>query len=155
VNNKIAWQDVCYNGKRNPSKKHFEFELNFSNSTKYEKFLKKVPNIIKIMPYFPFKFFFNIWFRSTKNTLQNGHFIFSRRWPHIFYMLFEKSYDMVLWFLLKNNWKYFENIENATFYFIQICPHFVSSLLLILWIIIFATKLRFGRNPSKPSLIQK
>ena len=37
-------------------------------------------------------FFFNICFKSTKNTFQNGQFNFSRRWPHIFYMLFEITY---------------------------------------------------------------
>jgi hypothetical protein len=47
-----------------------------------------------------------------------------------------------------------ESIENLTFYFIQICPRFVSPLLFILWIIFFATKLRFGRNPSKPFFIK-
>jgi hypothetical protein len=47
-----------------------------------------------------------------------------------------------------------ENIAYDTSYFIQICPLFVSLLLFILWIIIFATKLRFGRNPSKPSFTQ-
>jgi hypothetical protein len=47
-----------------------------------------------------------------------------------------------------------ENIENAAFYFIQICPCFVSSILFILWIIIFATKLRFVRNRLSPSLIK-
>jgi hypothetical protein len=85
-------------------------------------------------------------------------------------MLLKKSYDMVLWFLVKNNWKHFENflhflfknfqtyfsgitswknIENVTFDFIQICPRFISPLLFILWIIIFATKLQLSRNPSK------
>jgi hypothetical protein len=45
-----------------------------------------------------------------------------------------------------------ENIENAHLNFNQICPRFVSSLLFILLIIIFATKLQFERNPSKPFL---
>jgi hypothetical protein len=88
-------------------------------------------------------------------------------------MLFEKSYDIVLWFLVKIIWKYLENfphsffskifkliflessaanIENAYFYLIQKCPCFVFSLLFIHWIIFFATKLRFGINPSKPFL---
>jgi hypothetical protein len=66
---------------------------------------------------------------------------------------------MVLWFLVKYILKIFliscskffklifllspaKNIENATIYFIQICPRFVSSLLFLLWIIIFETKLR-------------
>jgi hypothetical protein len=40
------------------------------------------------------------------------------------------------------------------FQYIQICLRFVSSLLFILWIILFETKLWFGRNPSKPSFIQ-
>jgi hypothetical protein len=86
-------------------------------------------------------------------------------------MLFEKSYDMVLWFLVKNNSKYFENftyilfkliflessaenIENAHFNFNQISSYFVSLLLVQLWIIIFATKLRFSRNLSKPFLFK-
>jgi hypothetical protein len=60
-----------------------------SNSTNYKKFLKKVPNIIKN--------------------------IFSRRWPRLFYMLFEKSYDMVLLFLVKIIWKYFENLPHFLF----------------------------------------
>ena len=58
-------------------------------------------------------FLFNSCSKSTKNTLQNGHFNFSRRLPNIFYMLFEKSYDMILWFLVKNNWKYFENLLHS------------------------------------------
>jgi hypothetical protein len=129
--------------------------------------LKKVPNIIKKCLIFFTVFVSN----QRKKTLQNGRFNFSRRWPYNLYMLFEKSYDMVLWFSVKINRKYFENfphflfklnflvspagnIEIATFYYIQICPRFVSSLLFILWIILFQTKLRFGRNPSKPSFIQ-
>jgi hypothetical protein len=79
--------------------------------------------------------------------------------PQIFSMLFEKSYDTFLGFLVETIWKYFENFPhfwfkffkhiflklpaknsgNSTFYFIQICPRFVSSLLFILGIIIFVT----------------
>jgi hypothetical protein len=50
------------------------------------------------MPYFSFKIFFQYLFQINEKTLQNGHFNFSTRWPHIFYMLFKKSYDMVEWF---------------------------------------------------------
>jgi hypothetical protein len=121
------------------------------------------------------KFLFNICFKSTKKTLRNGYFNFSTRWPHIFYMLFEKPYDMLRWFLVKNNRKCFENfisflvpnffklifleslaekMKNGYFDLIQICPRFVHSLLFILLIIIFWMKIRFGRNSSKPSLIK-
>jgi hypothetical protein len=51
-------------------------------------------------------------------------------------------------------WNHRINIPNASFYLFQVYPRFVSLLLFILWIIIFETKLRFGRNPSKPSSIQ-
>ena len=47
-----------------------------------------------------------------------------------------------------------ENIANVTFYFFHICTRFVSSLLFILWIIPFKTKLRFGRNRVSSSLIK-
>jgi hypothetical protein len=49
--------------------------------------------------------FYSFCFKSTKKICQNGHFDFSRRWPNNFYMLCEKSYDMVL---IKINWKYFK-----------------------------------------------
>jgi hypothetical protein len=62
------------------------------------------------MSYFLFKFFFHYLFQINKK-----HFSFSRRWPHIFYMPFEKSYDMILWFLVKNIWKYFENLPHFLF----------------------------------------
>ena len=90
-----------------------------------------------------------------------------------FYILFEKSNDIFLKFLVETFWKYFKNFPNFLFkifqtiffknrlktlgmplYFFQICPRFVSPLLLILWIIIFETKQRFGRNPSKLFFIQ-
>jgi hypothetical protein len=45
--------------------------------------------------------------------------------------------------------------KNAIFYLFHICPRFVSLLSFILWIIIFATKLRFGRNRLSPLLIEK
>jgi hypothetical protein len=81
------------------------------------------------MQYFLFIFFI-LWFKLTKTTLQNCKFNFQHT-PHILYMLFKKSYDLVLWFLGKTFWKFStaENIENATFYFIRICPRFVFSLL--------------------------
>jgi hypothetical protein len=83
---------------------------------------------------------------------------------HIFFICF-------LGFLVENIWKYFENfphflfkltflkspaknIANSTFYLFQICPRFVSSIWFIVLIIIFAKKLRFGRNRLKPSLIK-
>jgi hypothetical protein len=65
-------------------------------------------------------------------------------------MLFEKSYDIFLGFLVETILKYFENfphflfkifqtnffeitgLKYATFNFFQICPCFVSSLLFIL-----------------------
>jgi hypothetical protein len=69
------------------------------------------------MPYFFFKFFYSICFKSTKKTLQNGHFNLSRRWPHIFYtcMLFEKSYEIFLGFSVETIWKYIENFPHFLF----------------------------------------
>jgi hypothetical protein len=49
------------------------------------------------MPYFFFKFYF------------------SRRRPNIFYMLFEKSYDIFLGFLGETIWKYLENFPHFLF----------------------------------------
>ena len=60
-----------------------------------------------------------ICFKSTKKTFQYGYFNFSRRWPHIFYMLFEKSYDTFLRFLVETFWKYFENFPHFWFKIFQ------------------------------------
>ena len=43
---------------------------------------EKNANIIKRMLYFLFNFFLIIYYKSTKNTLQNGCFNFLRRWSH-------------------------------------------------------------------------
>ena len=135
--------------------------------TNYEKFLKKVLNIVKKLLIFCSNCFYSICFKSTKKNYQNGHFNFSFRWPHIFYMLFEKLYDIFMGFSVETIFiscsKFFkltlleylsENIENGYFHYFQICSLFVSSLLFILWIILFEEKLLFGKNPSKPSFIQ-
>jgi hypothetical protein len=77
-------------------------------------FWKKFRTLLKNALFFV-QFFFHYIFRSTKNNLQNGHFNFSRRWPHIFYMLFEKSYDIFMGFLVETIWKYFENFLHFLF----------------------------------------
>jgi hypothetical protein len=64
--------------------KLFEFD-------NYWEIFEKSSEHYKKMPYF----LFNICFKTTKNTLQNGQFKFLRRWPHIFYMLFENH---MTWF---------------------------------------------------------
>ena len=80
--------------------------------------------------------------KSTSKTLQNGYFDFLSRWPHIFYMIFKKSYDLFRDFWSKYFWNILkiclitceeifkliilkssaENIKNITFYLIKICP---------------------------------
>jgi hypothetical protein len=62
-------------------------------------------------------FFYSICLKSTTKTIQNGHFNFSLRWPHIFYMLFEKSYDIFSGFSVETIWKYIENF-----------PHFLYKI---------------------------
>jgi hypothetical protein len=116
--------------------------------------LKKVPSIIKKCLIFSSNFFYSICFKSTKKTLQNGHFNSSRKWPHIFYIIFEKSYDNFFGFSVETILKIFlisclkifklifmkslaENIRNAYFHYIQICPRFVSSC----WITLKLSKL--------------
>jgi hypothetical protein len=119
--------------------KNFEYEFNFSNSSNFEKFLKKVTKIMKNCLFFISILFRITCFESTRNTFQIDHFKFSRRWPHICYMFFDKSYAIFLWFLVETIWKYFgnfphflfkhyqtyflespaENIENGTFIFFK------------------------------------
>jgi hypothetical protein len=92
-------------------------------------------------------------FQINKNNSSNGHSNFSRRWPHMFNMLFEKSSDIFLDFrskLFGNILKIFliscsklfklifleslaENIGNGYFHYIGICFRFVFSLLFILF----------------------
>jgi hypothetical protein len=125
------------------------------------------------MPYFLFKFF--SFFSNQRKTLFKMATLTFCVGDHIFLICYSKNH--MSWFcdfwskIFGNITKIFliscskifkliflespaENIKNATFYLIQICPRFVSLPLFILWIILFATKLRFGRNPPKPSLIQ-
>jgi hypothetical protein len=83
--------------------------------TNYDYFLKTLPNIMKKCLIFYSNFFYSICFESTKKTFQNGYFYFSRRWPYIFYMLFEKSYDIFLGFSVETIWKYIENFPNFLF----------------------------------------
>jgi hypothetical protein len=71
------------------------------------------------MPYFCSNFFYSICFKSTKKIIQNGHFHYSLRWPHIFYMLFEKSSDIFLGFSVETIWKYFENFPHFFFKIFQ------------------------------------
>jgi hypothetical protein len=150
---------------------NFEFELNFSNYSNYETFLKKVSHIIKKALFFV-RIIFSIFVSNQQNTLFKMVTLNFCIGDHIFFMCSSKNH--MTWFcdfwskifgnILNNSCsKNFEliflessavNFTNSTFYFIQIRPCFVSLLLFILWIIIFATKLRFGKNQSNLFYIQ-
>ena len=133
---------------------NFKIELSFLNSTNYEKFLRKIPNINKINLIFCSIFLLNITFKLTEKFFQNDHFNFLTCFCDFWLKIIKNISKIFLISCFKIFKLIFlessaENIENATFHFIQICPCFVSSLLFVFWIIIFATKLRFGKNPSK------
>jgi hypothetical protein len=55
-------------------------------------------------------------FEESRSILTDSHFNFLCRWPRIFYMRFEKSYDICLGLLVEAIWKYFEKF-----------PHFMSK----------------------------
>jgi hypothetical protein len=120
-----------------------------------------------------FKIFFSIFVSNQRRTLFKMATLTFRLSDHIFFICYlqnhmtwfcdfwSKIIGNILKFLLISCSKIFklsflesqaENMGIATYHFIQICPRFVSSILFILWIIIFETKLRFGRNPSMPFL---
>jgi hypothetical protein len=133
-------------------KKNFEFELNFSNSTNYEKFLKKVPNIIKNALFF-LQIFVTVFFSNQRKKLFKMATLTFCEDDHIFFICYLKNhmtflldfrsklFGNILKIFLISSSKIFklifmesmaENIGNAYFYYIQIYPRFVSLLLYVL-----------------------
>ena len=112
-----------------------------------------------------------ICFKSTKKLFDMATLTFHVS-DHIFFICYLKNHMTLFWgfwsklfgnilkiFLIPGS-KFFkpiflessvENFENGYFIFNQICPRFVSSLLFILWIILFWMKIRFARNKVKTS----
>ena len=145
--------------------KLFEFD-------KLWEILEKSSEHYEKMPYFSFKLFLQYLFEINEKNTSNGHFNFLRRWPHIcicylknhmtfFWDFRSKLFGNILKIFPISCSKFFkliflgslaDNIGNGYFHYIKICLHFVSSLLLILWIILFKTKLRIDRNTPRPSL---
>jgi hypothetical protein len=124
-------------------------------------FKKKSEHYLKNALFFV-QIFFSVYFSNQRKTffkmakMATNHMTF-------FWDFWSKLFGNILKIFLISCSKLFEliflkspakNMANATFYFFQICLRFVSSLLFILRIIIFETKLRFGRNPSKPFFIR-
>jgi hypothetical protein len=141
--------------------------------------LKKVPNIIKKCLIFSSDFFYSICFKSTKKTLQNSYFNFSRNWPlwsdHILFICYFKNHmTFFLEFSVETIWKYFGSSPHFLFKIFQTNFSGILSWKYWEWLLslysnissfsffalvytlnhTFCNELRFGRNPSKPSLIK-
>ena len=128
---------------------NFEFKLNFSNFTNYEKFLKKVTIIIKKCLIFSLNFFHSIWFKSSKKLLKMAILTFRvfGNILKIFLISCSKIFKLIfLETLLKL-------LGMATFTIVK-CVLVCFLLLFKLWIVSFEVILRFGRSRSKPYFIQ-
>jgi hypothetical protein len=133
-------------------KKNFKFELNFSDSTNYEKFLKTLPNIMKKWLIFTSNFFTVCVLNQRKKHFKTATLTF-RVGDHIFCICYLKNHMTCFWDfrskLFGNISKIFpiscskffkliflkssaKNIGNGYFHLIQICLRFVSLLLFIL-----------------------
>ena len=137
----ISDSELCL--KKMPSK----LELNFSNSTNYEKFLNKIPSIIKNGLFFH-QIFFTVFVSNQRKKLFKMATLTFRVVDHIFFIWYLKNHTTFFWdfrsklfgnilkiFLISCS-KFFklifleslaENIRNAYFHYIKTCLRFVGS----------------------------
>jgi hypothetical protein len=117
------------------------------------------------LPYFSFKFFFQYLFQINEKKLYKMATLTFRLGDHIYFICSLKNH--MTWFsdfwskIIRNISKNFliscskilklifleslnENMKNTTFYFIQICPRFLSSPWFILSTLIFAANHSLG-----------